>query len=328
MHVQVHIRRCILTLLPLPPQAPPIAAAIIPNLPHTLRALCTARALSALDTASKAHAAMQHPKQQQQHKMVNTSVNTPASPKQHVDPLEAMCTAVLQLVNTQENLVPAPTHMVNDGEETAVEPTLTTLQQLIETCARATSPHLAARAATLARLLRWLQLYTLADPQLLEGGLLTELTAVVNALEEQTQDETAAPDVAVGGKRPGAGGHGSNSGGATKRARIAATAAGNDKDTTSDEQDDASDDDEEETKAQQQGVWQDQLVDVVLSLLSYNGAAPEGSSLPGLPSAPLRDAVERVFRAHCRLLTSQGLEDLLRVVVQVWVGGVVAVCMV
>jgi hypothetical protein len=44
--------------------------------------------------------------------------------------------------------------------------------------------------------------------------------------------------------------------------------------------------------------WQDALLDVQLALLSR----PAGA----LPSAPLRDAVEALFRATCHLLTSTG----------------------
>lgn len=45
--------------------------------------------------------------------------------------------------------------------------------------------------------------------------------------------------------------------------------------------------------------WQDALLDVQLALLSR----PAGA----LPSAPLRDAVEALFRSTCHLLTSTGL---------------------
>jgi hypothetical protein len=48
------------------------------------------------------------------------------------------------------------------------------------------------------------------------------------------------------------------------------------------------------------------LVDVLLALLA-RPAAP-------LPAAPLREAVEALFRATCSELTPAGLQDLVRVV--------------
>lgn len=148
---------------------------------------------------------------------------------------------------------------------------------------------MAARAATLTRLLRWLQLYVLADPSVMADGLLEQIAAVVGGLQ--------APDThAVGAKRPN---DGQQAGAVTKRARVDQPAT-----ASADNDDEAGD------------AWEDQLVDVVLALLSYGGQAAEGS-LSGLPSAPLRDAVERVFKAHCRVLTAEGLRDLLRVIGQV-----------
>ena len=52
--------------------------------------------------------------------------------------------------------------------------------------------------------------------------------------------------------------------------------------------------------------WMDTLVDLLLSLLARPAE--------GLPSAPLRDAAERCFRAFAEELTATGMEDLLRVV--------------
>lgn len=54
--------------------------------------------------------------------------------------------------------------------------------------------------------------------------------------------------------------------------------------------------------------WMDTLVDVLLSLLAHSHAP--------LPSAPLRDAAERAFRAFSEQLTATGLADLLRIIVQ------------
>jgi DNA polymerase phi len=54
--------------------------------------------------------------------------------------------------------------------------------------------------------------------------------------------------------------------------------------------------------------WMDSLVDVLLALLARNHAP--------LPSAPLRDAAERAFRAFCDALTPAGMADLLLVVEQ------------
>ena len=54
--------------------------------------------------------------------------------------------------------------------------------------------------------------------------------------------------------------------------------------------------DEEEEGAEP--PWQDALLDVQLALLSRPSEA--------LPSAPLRDAVEALFRATCHLLTRTG----------------------
>ncbi|KAK9903496.1 hypothetical protein WJX75_007153 [Coccomyxa subellipsoidea] len=51
--------------------------------------------------------------------------------------------------------------------------------------------------------------------------------------------------------------------------------------------------------------WMDRLMDVLLSLLSVPAAT--------LPSAPLRDAVDSLFRSCAAHLTSAGMDDLLRV---------------
>ena len=56
--------------------------------------------------------------------------------------------------------------------------------------------------------------------------------------------------------------------------------------------------DDEEGEEGAEPPWQDALLDVQLALLSR----PAGA----LPSAPLRDAVEALFRATCHLLTSTG----------------------
>lgn len=56
------------------------------------------------------------------------------------------------------------------------------------------------------------------------------------------------------------------------------------------------DDDDEEEEAEL--PWQDALLDVELALLSRPAEA--------LPSAPLRDAVEALFRVTCHVLTGTG----------------------
>ena len=171
-----------------------------------------------------------------------------------------------------------------------------------------TDASLGGRAATLKRLLRWLQLYSLADPSLLDDGLRFQLTAVVGGLQQGPP--------AVGSKRPSAPDNEQPKGKRAKAGQGASAASVHSGETADGETADSDGDEEEQGDA----LWEDQLVDVVLALLSYGGPAAEGSSLPGLPSAPLRDAVERVFKAHCRVLTAEGLTDLLRVVgqVRVW----------
>ena len=52
--------------------------------------------------------------------------------------------------------------------------------------------------------------------------------------------------------------------------------------------------------------WEDALVDIVLTILSRNETP--------LPSAPLRDAAERLFKAFASHVTATGVEDLLQVV--------------
>ncbi|GAB4814705.1 hypothetical protein N2152v2_001751 [Parachlorella kessleri] len=52
--------------------------------------------------------------------------------------------------------------------------------------------------------------------------------------------------------------------------------------------------------------WMDTLMDVLLALLAQTSAS--------LPSAPLREAVEHVFRVFCDQLTPTGMQDMLRVI--------------
>ncbi|KAK9814621.1 hypothetical protein WJX72_008822 [[Myrmecia] bisecta] len=61
-------------------------------------------------------------------------------------------------------------------------------------------------------------------------------------------------------------------------------------------------------EAMEQRQWMDVLLDILLSLLA-RPAAP-------LPSAPLREAVEGVFKAFCEHLTPTGMQDLLRIIAQ------------
>jgi len=73
----------------------------------------------------------------------------------------------------------------------------------------------------------------------------------------------------------------------------------------------------EEEEGQQEGPphWHDTLMDVLLSLLARN-AAP-------LPSVPLRDAVEHVFRAFADDLTPTGkpvLTSCLSILCACWAG--------
>jgi hypothetical protein len=60
----------------------------------------------------------------------------------------------------------------------------------------------------------------------------------------------------------------------------------------------AEDDDNDEEEDGAEPPWQDALLDVQLALLSRPAEV--------LPSAPLRDAVEALFRATCHVLTRTG----------------------
>lgn len=75
------------------------------------------------------------------------------------------------------------------------------------------------------------------------------------------------------------------------------------KKTTRNSKKTAGDDDDEEDDSI---FWSDALVDVVLTLLSRNESP--------LPSAPLRDAAERVFKSFAGEITSTGVRDLLQVI--------------
>ena len=61
-------------------------------------------------------------------------------------------------------------------------------------------------------------------------------------------------------------------------------------------------------KKQEEDVprWEDALVDIVLSILSRNESP--------FPSAPLRDAAERVFKSFASHVTATGVQDLLQVI--------------
>lgn len=89
----------------IPHQKTPVVA----GLPRTLRALCASRLMSALDAASKAHAAKQHRKQ---------APGAPCSVAQ--DPLEALGGFVEGLVNAKGVVLVPPYADAQGGGEGAV----------------------------------------------------------------------------------------------------------------------------------------------------------------------------------------------------------------
>ena len=93
---------------------------MIPGLSRTLRALCAARLLSALDATSKAHTARQHPKQ------AGENVSTAAA-----DPLEAVGSFLEGLLTTRGVHLDPP--HADNAEETA-RVTWQALQALLAAC--------------------------------------------------------------------------------------------------------------------------------------------------------------------------------------------------
>ncbi|KAI8471961.1 MAG: DNA polymerase phi-domain-containing protein [Monoraphidium minutum] len=138
----------------------------------------------------------------------------------------------------------------------------------------------AARARALLQLARLLQLQLLSDPAAFDARLVPDLMRV--ALEGAGAT-TLAEEVAA--------------------AAAAATAG----------EDSGSGSDEEGGGGGAPPHWADLLLDVLLALLSAPGGGGGGG---GLPSAPLREAAEALFRASADELTAAGLQDLLRVLCQ------------
>eukprot|EP00775_Hariotina_reticulata_P004051 gene4051-4298_t len=75
-------------------------------------------------------------------------------------------------------------------------------------------------------------------------------------------------------------------------------------------------------------AWQDVLLDLIISLLSSSaspsgneatgssGGAAAGAAAAAVPSAPLREACEALFRVFAEDMTAQGIADLLRILTQ------------
>ncbi len=148
-------------------------------------------------------------------------------------------------------------------------------------CAANAAPRLRARA--LLQLSRLLQLQLLFDPAGFDARLVPDLLRV------------AAEGAGVRGLD----------------AAVAAATAAADGSDDSDADGSGSDD-----EAAGPAHWADLLLDVLLALLSGAPAGGDAGGGAALPTAPLREAAEGLFRASAEELTAGGLQDLLRVLGQ------------
>jgi hypothetical protein len=240
----------------------------------TQRQLCAARLIALADTLDK--------QQQQQHhskgkgKGKGKQQQADAQPPQQ-QPQQEYLGNVAAFVTKLQQSGAAQLATVAEGQEAAAEQAqqaASTLQQTLQRMqarldAGGSSAGEQQRVRALAHLLRLVLLHSLADPAAADPSLAADLDAVYAvAVEGQPAPQRAA-------QRPAAqqGGSGSD--------------------------DDMEEGEEgEEEEEEQPPHWHDTLMDVLLSLLARN-AAP-------LPSAPLRDAVDHVFRAFGEDLTPTG----------------------
>lgn len=180
----------------------------------------------------------------------------------------------------------------------------------------------AARKRVVLHLVHQLQL------QLLSGGLSAEAAgSVVDDLEVsvlkglglsgQLLDQLRAADAAARLKMAGvavedddaAGGRSSSkqqNGAAAKGRGSSSSSEDDDEDDAQDSGDESDDDDG--------SAWQDVLLDLLLSLLS-NSSSGSGSGGVSVPSVPLREACEAVFKAFAEEMSAQG-EECWRLVVR------------
>ncbi|KAF8062006.1 pol5 [Scenedesmus sp. PABB004] len=159
----------------------------------------------------------------------------------------------------------------------------------------------AARARVSVALVQQLQL------QLLAGGLSTEAAgSVVDDLELALVRGLGMPDEGLGVDADGV---------ARALASDSDDGGASDGDASDGGASDGSDGGSDGSDGEP--AWADVLVDLLLALLSASSSA-EGGGRRGVlvPTAPLREAVEAVFRAFADDVTAQGLADLLRVLGQ------------
>uniref|UniRef100_A0A383W0H0 Myb-binding protein 1A n=1 Tax=Tetradesmus obliquus TaxID=3088 RepID=A0A383W0H0_TETOB len=155
----------------------------------------------------------------------------------------------------------------------------------------------ATRCRVVLQLLHQLQL------QLLSGGLTAEAAgSVVDDLELAVVRGLGLPSDNLG----------------LDKSAAAAALRGSSSEAEEDEEQQGSDNSSSSSEdGEGEPAWQDVLLDLLLALLSNSSssdAAKGGGVL--VPSAPLREACEAVFRAFAEEMTPQGLSDMLRLLGQ------------
>lgn len=253
------------------------------DIPLPQRQLCAARLVALADSLDK---------QQQQHAPAGRKQQGPgqqqaaaAAQQQQQQPQQEYVAGVAAYVSRLRQSGAAELATAGEGEAAAgeageavassLEGALARLQARL--AAGGAAPREQQRLRALAHLLRLLLLHSLADPGSADASLAADLAAVYS--------------VAIEGEA------------VPQQAQRGAAGSGGGSEDDEDEEAGGSSDEEMagaggDGEAPSPPHWHDTLMDVLLSLLARS-AAP-------LPSAPLRDAVEHVFRAFADDLTATG----------------------
>ncbi len=290
------ISNCPLKTPPQSKDASVKAAARCVDIPLPQRQLCAARLISLADSLDKQQ--QQHaPARKQQGQQQEAAQQSQQAAQQ---PQQEYIAGVAAYVGRLRQSGAAELATAAEGEAAAAEAAEAAAASLEGALSRLQARLVAGSAVAreqqrlraLAHLLRLLLLHSLADPASADASLAADLAAVYSIAMEGETAPQQAQQAATGG-------------------------SGGSEESEDDEMVETGGAPEGDEGAPGPPHWHDTLMDVLLSLLARN-AAP-------LPSAPLRDAVEHVFRAFADDLTATGGKRGMRLGCCVSAAGVLSV---
>lgn len=271
------ISNCLLKTPPQSKDASVKAAARCVDIPLPQRQLCAARLISLADSLDKQQQQQHAPARKQQGQKQEAAQQQQAAQQPQQEYIAGVATYVGRLRQSGA----AELATAAEGEAAAAEAAEAAASSLEGALSRLQARLVAGSAVAreqqrlraLAHLLRLLLLHSLADPASADASLAADLAAVYSVAMEGETAPQQAQQAATGG-------------------------SGGSEESEDDEMVETGGAPEGDEGAPGPPHWHDTLMDVLLSLLARN-AAP-------LPSAPLRDAVEHVFRAFADDLTATG----------------------